>query len=126
MRTTPELSVPDPYELIAMKSHSLETVSRRIRSPRKKTAPLSTPISSRSRLGVVAGDLGGELADALLKLVRADQDVRDESVGVERAERRRLRHGLSTASSSPGRARAWAATATPGTQTSRPSTSITG
>ena len=49
MRTTPELSVPDPYELIAMKSHSLETVSRRIRSPRKKTAPLSTPISSRSR-----------------------------------------------------------------------------
>ncbi len=126
MRTTPELSVPEPYELIAMKSHSLATVSRRIRSPRKKHRALEHADQQQVAIGVVARDLGRELADARLQLVGPDQDVGDEVVGIERAERRRRRHALSTASSRPGRALASAATATPGTHTRRPSTSITG
>jgi hypothetical protein len=49
IRTTPEDSVAEPYEATAMKSTSHGISIWRIRSDRKKTAPLSTPISSRSR-----------------------------------------------------------------------------
>ena len=49
MRTMPDESVEDPYEETAMKSTSQSTSRWRIRSERKKTAPFSTPISSRSR-----------------------------------------------------------------------------
>ena len=46
-----------------MKSTSQGTVRCRIRSAMKKTAPLRTPISSRSRPCVVGGDLVAELGD---------------------------------------------------------------
>ena len=49
MRTTPEESVEEPYEATAMKSTSHVTSRALIRSDRKKTAPFSTPTSSRSR-----------------------------------------------------------------------------
>jgi hypothetical protein len=49
MRTTPDESVADPYDETAMKSISHGTVSSRIRSAMKSTAPLSTPIRMRSR-----------------------------------------------------------------------------
>ena len=48
MRTTPDESVEEPYEETAMKSTSQSTSILRIRSARKKTAPFSTPIRSRS------------------------------------------------------------------------------
>ena len=48
IRTTPEDLVAEPYEATAMKSTSTGTSRWRIRSERKNTAPLSTPISSRS------------------------------------------------------------------------------
>jgi hypothetical protein len=49
MRTTPELSVPEPYDEIAMKSIAHGIVIARKRSPAKITAPLSTATSSGSR-----------------------------------------------------------------------------
>ena len=49
MRTTPEESVAEPYDETAMKSTSQGISSSRIRSARKSTAPLSTPIITRSR-----------------------------------------------------------------------------
>ena len=58
-----------------MKSTSQSTSRWRIRSERKKTAPLSTPIRSRSRPGVVARDLAGQLAHAMRQLVGLDEDV---------------------------------------------------
>ena len=49
IRTTPELSVPEPYEEIAMKSIEHGIVIARSRSETKITAPLSTATSSGSR-----------------------------------------------------------------------------
>ena len=49
MRTTPEEWVEEPYEDTAMKSSSQGMERRRTRSAMKNTAPLSTPITSRSR-----------------------------------------------------------------------------
>src|SRR4051812_46269584 len=47
--TTPLESVDEPYEATAMKSSSHGGSRWRIRSDRKKTAPLSTPTRNRSR-----------------------------------------------------------------------------
>ena len=49
MRTTPELSVPEPYDEMAMKSIEQGIVTARRRSPAKITAPLSTATNSGSR-----------------------------------------------------------------------------
>ena len=48
MRTTPDDDVDDPYELTAMNSSCAGTGIARARSVTKKTAPLSTLMSSRS------------------------------------------------------------------------------
>ena len=76
----------------------------------KKTAPLSTPTSRRSRLAVVGGDLGAELENALRKRALVDEDFLDCRVQLTRLSS----SGPSvttTASSYPG------ADATPGTST---------
>ncbi len=81
-----------------MKSISQGIVRLRIRSAMKKTAPLSTPIRSRSRPGVVGGDLLAELLDALLEDVAVDQHLGDGLLELGRAhlahrETRRLNAG---------------------------------
>ena len=84
-----------------MKSISHGIVSSRIRSAMKKTAPLSTPTSSRSRPSYSLRDLGAELCDPRLQRLLLDQDLAD-----------RVLHRLHvTAPSQPG------ASATPGTAT---------
>ena len=50
-----------------MKSISQGTVSSRIRSAMKKTAPLRTPDQQQVAPGVVGGDLGAQLGDARLQ-----------------------------------------------------------
>ena len=60
-----------------MKSISHGTVSSRIRSAMKKTAPLSTPTSSRSRPSYSREISCAELGDPRLQHVLLDQDLAD-------------------------------------------------
>ena len=55
MRTTPDDDVDDPYDETAMNSICAGTGSARAKSVMKKTAPLSTPTSSRSPSGAPTG-----------------------------------------------------------------------
>ena len=122
MRTTPELSVPEPYDEIAMKSIEHGIVIARSRSETKITAPLSTATSSGSRPCVVARDLLAELPHALAQVVLGDQDALEHAVGIGRGAGQ---HAVTVSTSPVGRRRA-AATAMPGSATGSPCTATTG
>ena len=63
-----------------MKSTSHGISMWRMRSERKKTAPLSTPDEQQVAVGVVGADLLPERRDALLELVGLDEDLADLGV----------------------------------------------
>ena len=92
---------------------------------RKKTAPLSTPMSSRSRPLVVARDLGAELADAVLQLVGLDEDLADGSTHAWRGVYGSPAPGQ-RARGVAGRAAKRSPVATPGTQAISPPDTTTG
>ena len=114
-----------------MKSTSQGTSSSRMRSAMNRTAPLSTPTSDQIAIGVVAADLGAELADPALELVGLDQDLADRGVASPRsrtyASCTRARGAVSTATrSASGSSRKSSETATPATQAISPPTVTTG